>query len=340
MKVVAVLGGLGSQMMKFAFYLKLKKLMPDEDIYIDSTFFLQNQCWNGFELERIFSIHEKDFIECYTEAEKSEIIDKKLSEKKYYEYVLDKMISQYGKGNFYYIIRGRKVLYFCSNKIYKKLYNAFSKVHEKFYALYNIYFNPLYESYCAVGIGNYLDRYTKAYSVRKENIYYDEFNHVSDKYFSGMKKELQKVFAFPDFNEMENTKIKVEMEKSDSVAVHIRMTDHMYDNGELMKRDYYKKAVTYLRSRVARPVFFVFADDYKWCRENIELLGFNEEDSIKFITWNRGRDSYKDMQLMTYCKHNILAISSFSWWGYYLSRYEKKIVCAPKGYWLEVKNHF
>lgn len=68
--------------------------------------------------------------------------------------------------------------------------------------------------------------------------------------------------------------------------------------------------------------------------------GLTSNDEVIIVDWNKGEDSYRDMQLMTYAKHNILAISSFSWWGYYLSKHRDKIVCAPKGYWLEAGYHF
>lgn len=60
-------------------------------------------------------------------------------------------------------------------------------------------------------------------------------------------------------------------------------------------------------------------------------MGLNEQDEIYFVDWNTQLESYRDMQLMTYCKHNIIAISSFSWMGYYLSKHKKdKIVCAAR----------
>ncbi len=340
MKVVGVLGGLGSQMMKYAFYLKLKQELPNEDIYIDTTFFLQKQCWNGFELKKIFNIIEKDFVELYSPQEKKEILEDGICKKGYYEYAMSKMREEQGDATIYYINRGYKVIYFSSHKILKCFYNGITRIYKKLYYIYNRIFNLSYERYCENGIGNYFDRYTKGYASKKENIYYDEFNHISDQYFGDIRKKIQAVFKFPEFNENKNKEIKTDMENGNSVAVHIRMTDHLYDNEELIKRGYYKKSLTYIKNKVKRPVFYIFSDNYKWCKENLELLGFKKEDSLIFITWNQNENSYRDMQLMTYCKHNILAISSFSWWGYYLSRYEDKIVCAPKGYWLEVENHF
>ena len=62
MKVVAILGGLGSQMVKYAFYLDVKKKCKDEKCYIDTTAFHSLKMWNGYELERIFGIRDEIFM--------------------------------------------------------------------------------------------------------------------------------------------------------------------------------------------------------------------------------------------------------------------------------------
>ena len=56
------------------------------------------------------------------------------------------------------------------------------------------------------------------------------------------------------------------------------------------------------------------------------LIGNRE---VVFVDWNRKENSFRDMQLMSLCKHNIIANSSFSWWGAWLNQNESKVVIAP-----------
>lgn len=56
---------------------------------------------------------------------------------------------------------------------------------------------------------------------------------------------------------------------------------------------------------------------------------FKDMDAI-YVGWNKGDESYKDMQLMSLCKHNIIANSTFSWWGAWLNNSENKVMIAPR----------
>lgn len=94
-------------------------------------------------------------------------------------------------------------------------------------------------------------------------------------------------------------------------------------HGNISTLEYYKKAITIIEGKISNPQFFVFSDDINWCIKNLILKG------AFYVDGKIGKESYKDMQLMSFCKHNIIANSSFSWWAAWLNKNKSKIVIAP-----------
>ncbi|MDD5285621.1 MAG: alpha-1,2-fucosyltransferase [Desulfuromonadaceae bacterium] len=119
---------------------------------------------------------------------------------------------------------------------------------------------------------------------------------------------------------------------TNSVSLHVRRGDYATNRvtGEyhgLCSLDYYQRAVKYVADRTADPHLFIFSDDIRWVREQLQLR------SPMTIVEHRGGDSaYEDLRLMSLCRHNIIANSSFSWWGAWLNRNPEKIIMAP-GQW-------
>lgn len=92
------------------------------------------------------------------------------------------------------------------------------------------------------------------------------------------------------------------------------------------------KAIELMHRNIANPYFFVFSDDIEWCRKTFSMGNY------EFVYWNKGDSSFRDMQLMSLCKHNIIANSTFSWWGAWLNLNDEKIVCAPVNFTTVSKN--
>ena len=95
--------------------------------------------------------------------------------------------------------------------------------------------------------------------------------------------------------------------------------------GNIATPKYYKESIKLIEEKIENPTFFVFSNDMEWVKENIQI-----NSRVFYVDINSGDDSYKDMQLMSKCKHNIIANSSFSWWGAWLNENKNKIVVAPK----------
>jgi len=72
---------------------------------------------------------------------------------------------------------------------------------------------------------------------------------------------------------------------------------------------------------------YVFSDDPDWVRENLKF-----DAPTTYVVHNVGRRNYQDLPLMAACRHFIIANSTFSWWGAWLSRHTEKIVVAPRAW--------
>ena len=152
----------------------------------------------------------------------------------------------------------------------------------------------------------------------------------SEKYFKHIRDELLGDFEFKD--EISDP-CKEMMSQFDTppISLHIRRTDYTTNpNHSVLDLDYYKRAlaeVPVVYDSCDLPVL-VFSDDPEWCKEQ-ELF-----DDSRFLI-AEGNSTYIDMCLMTMCGYHIIANSSFSWWGAWLS--DSKKVIAPSG-WFKGSN--
>lgn len=149
-----------------------------------------------------------------------------------------------------------------------------------------------------------------------------------EEYFSDIRPILLKEFQ-PKKPVRLSSHIKHLLETRNTVSVHIRRgdyTSHVNQFG-LCSKKYYKTAMEYMKKKVKDPVFLFFSDDLEWVREEITI---EEKEEACYINEDRRLQDYEELLLMSYCSHNIIANSSFSWWGAYLNTNENKIVTAPK----------
>lgn len=171
-------------------------------------------------------------------------------------------------------------------------------------------------------------KYIPSALAAKSSEYFEGY-WMSHKFFNPFKTEILRAFTFPSFDTEINRQHETLLNSRDSVTIHIRRGDYLnVPNFQgICDLEYYRKAIIAAKQTIMHPIFFIFSNDMTWCRENLsDLFG---DSKVFYVDNNKGKDSYRDMQLMSLGRCNILANSSFSWWAAYLNRREDKIVYVP-----------
>lgn len=151
-----------------------------------------------------------------------------------------------------------------------------------------------------------------------------------EKYFAEYRDDLLKTFCFPMPQDDSCQRVRDHILNSEiSVSVHVRRGDYLCSKYSEVYRDvctelYYQRAMDCIREEYSGCQFYVFSDDLSWCKTQL-----NSSD-VTFVDCNSGMNSPYDMYLMSICKHNIIANSSFSWWGAWLNQNELKEVLVPE----------
>ena len=149
----------------------------------------------------------------------------------------------------------------------------------------------------------------------------------SEKYFRQIKDDVLKAFEFPPFKDNKNIELLKTLNQTNSVAIHVRKgLDYKKSSvNETCDIEYYKRSINLINLKVNKPKYFIFSDNFDWCDKHLNFL------NADFVNWNdnSGSDNYIDMQLMSNCKHNIIANSSYSWWGAWLNNNPGKVVISP-----------
>lgn len=161
------------------------------------------------------------------------------------------------------------------------------------------------------------------------NRYFDGY-WQDERYFADCREKVLKAFRFPSLTDTENLELLKRLDK-DSVSLHVRRGDYVGNSlyQGICDIEYYRNAIEKMTSCVSPSLFCVFSNDIAWCREHLEQY---INVPVVYVTWNTGTESYRDMQLMSCCAHNIIANSSFSWWGAWLNQNSEKVVIAPKNW--------
>jgi len=161
-----------------------------------------------------------------------------------------------------------------------------------------------------------------------DNVYLDGY-WQSEKYFIDIESVIREELTVKTLQKGKDRELGDTMSACESVSLHIRRGDYVSDPATnrihgICGLDYYRRAVNEITRFVRDPHFFIFSDDHKWARDNLKL-----DNRTTFVDHNKADKNYEDLRMMGQCKHNIIANSTFSWWGAWLNENMDKIVIAP-----------
>lgn len=161
-----------------------------------------------------------------------------------------------------------------------------------------------------------------------DNIYLTGY-WQSEKYFENIRQRILELYTFSGKLGYENKRFLDKIENSNSVSLHVRRGDYLNEEnvkiyGGICTINYYKNAIKYISDRFEKPVFFVFTNDLEWVKNELDI------PNKVIVDCNSGSLSYWDMYLMSKCKANIVANSSFSWWGAWLNQHSNRVVVSPR----------
>lgn len=167
------------------------------------------------------------------------------------------------------------------------------------------------------------------------NVYIDGY-WQSEKYFKDAEAVIRSDFSFVLPQGEKDKEVSRLINEYSSVSVHVRRTDYVTDTNAKKALgtcpiEYYTRAVLLMAQKVGNPHFFVFSDDHEWVKQNIKI-----DYPTVYVDHNDASTNYQDLRLMASCKHNIIANSSFSWWGAWLNGNPDKIIIAPKKWFTDI----
>ncbi|MGL6298362.1 MAG: alpha-1,2-fucosyltransferase [Methanobacteriaceae archaeon] len=171
--------------------------------------------------------------------------------------------------------------------------------------------------------------YKKNIEDLKGNIYLDGY-WANESYFIENEEVIRDDLKIVTPPSKENKSFMKELEGENGVALSVRRGDYLepYFKAQFgfCTLSYYEKAINKISSKIDNPKFYVFSDDPEWVMDKIKI-----KYPTKYISHNYKKGKYyEDLRLMSLCKHFIMANSTFSWWGAWLSQNKNKIVVGPE----------
>jgi len=165
----------------------------------------------------------------------------------------------------------------------------------------------------------------------KGDVYLDGW-FTDENYFKDIREIILREFEVKNPLSAESQGVLNKISNTNSISVHIRrgafVTNTFFG---ALPLEYYYRAVAYMNTKLNDPHFFIFSDDTAWVLQNLQIEGNTTivHHNSSIASEHHTQKDYEDLTLMKNCKHNIMAHSTFSWWGAWLNKNPNKIVIAP-----------
>lgn len=311
MIVLRITSGLGNQMYQYAFYTLLKEKYKDTEVLCDTTWFHNNHEGRKYELETIFSGVEGSLFEIK-------------------------------KAGFLQIV-----------KLSGKIPNIFDGKFGKFFNEFRRYPNRILKDTLLKKRKPYIleqvegPLFDKVMNLDTSKDWYITGFFIEEKYYSNVLEKVREKFIFPKISESSNIEYAKQISECDSISIHVRRGDYLSDLYKdkflTLGKEYYEKAINHVSELVINKCksegrepnikYFIFSDDEEFVKKE-----FNWLNNKVIVSGNDGDLCYRDMQLMSLCKHNITANSTFSQWGALLNTNDGHITVYPKAYMVDSDN--
>lgn len=273
MKIQFLNGGLANQAFQYIFCRYYELSYPGDVIYLDDSYFALHTVHNGYELERVFGIKAHMLSDCFTK----EVWDFILADKK----------------------RGKSVpQILAENGI-----DIYMIVDNPNYSQFNPFDGEIYKVKEPLFPPDFLEQ--------TGNVYYHGY-WMNTLFFDAYKDVFLQDFQFPPIMDLKNLAYARDIQRTDSVSVHIRRGDYV-TLGWAIEPDRYRASIDLFLSEISFRSWhlFVFSDDIAWCREHADELGLSLFQEITYIEGNKDGENYRDLQLMSMCKAMIISNSAF-----------------------------
>lgn len=157
------------------------------------------------------------------------------------------------------------------------------------------------------------------------SLYLDGYWHSED-YFKDAEERLREDLRIMPPTDEQNRRLGAEIVSGPVVALHVRSFG-AGDSSSTLKPEYYTRALEYTEAKLGKPRYFLFSEEPEAALARLAL----PEGRVTVVSHNKVDEAAcADLWLISLCSHFIIANSTFSWWGAWLSGAPGKIVVAPR----------